>query len=618
MIIRNNILTNSICKDIKATYFPNENLKFVDTINQLNRNKSYYKNVFFNLDVIFDKSNICRNMSFENCIFIGNLEFSDCSLSSVDIKNVKFLNNNRYLNIDNLNFINKHMDNGLMFKNIVVDSVRFSEVVSQLDIRFYNSTIQDNLSFDNVRFNYEFQFFNDEKNFYNSIVIKKSTNVEKPLFLIKTKIHKQLNFNNCDFYKGFDMPNVLNFSICFSYGYIYKVMSYPKTTFEKFAIFNNINFKEMLDLSNSFFFERLVIEKCKISNYLDISSSEFKSDLILKETEIVNSIICSNSIILGVFDLSASKSYSNCMKQIGKLLLNETIIKKKAIFHHRVISEVNLNNTKFEALADFYDVEFLSPVRFYKTDFRETTVFSKSRFKELAVFHYSAIEGNMIFRDAEFKKGLNLAPVNIGTNGQLNVFNLNVADFKPNKDAQDIDSSNTAWMKISPSHQRETFRILKDQALKQNNRIESLKWQAREVEAYRKELYSNDKYKCFFIGKEKVNKFILFANRISNQHNENPWRGFRFIFWASIIGLNIMLINIYFSNSEISFSFGLNDFDKKIALIFSNLFKIINITNWNYKPLNIETHWTYIILSIVRIFVGFGIYQTVQAFRKFK
>ncbi|MCP4336273.1 MAG: hypothetical protein GY679_00265 [Mycoplasma sp.] len=51
---------------------------------------------------------------------------------------------------------------------------------------------------------------------------------------------------------------------------------------------------------------------------------------------------------------------------------------------------------------------------------------------------------------------------------------------------------------------------------------------------------------------------------------------------------------------------------------FKIFFQFLNITNWDYKPFGIEDNGiVYIILFIGRIFIGYGYYQTIQAFRKY-
>jgi len=60
-----------------------------------------------------------------------------------------------------------------------------------------------------------------------------------------------------------------------------------------------------------------------------------------------------------------------------------------------------------------------------------------------------------------------------------------------------------------------------------------------------------------------------------------------------------------------SFSF---DF---IGLNFKQALQMLNLTDWKYTPFDINYSWAYGVLFVGRIVIGFGIYQTIQAFRKF-
>ena len=45
--------------------------------------------------------------------------------------------------------------------------------------------------------------------------------------------------------------------------------------------------------------------------------------------------------------------------------------------------------------------------------------------------------------------------------------------------------------------------------------------------------------------------------------------------------------------------------------------QFLNITEWDYKLFDAKYYWAYIPLLVGRIFVGLGVYQTIQAFRKY-
>lgn len=45
--------------------------------------------------------------------------------------------------------------------------------------------------------------------------------------------------------------------------------------------------------------------------------------------------------------------------------------------------------------------------------------------------------------------------------------------------------------------------------------------------------------------------------------------------------------------------------------------QFLNITEWDYKLFDAKYYWAYIPLLVGHIFVGLGVYQTIQAFRKY-
>jgi hypothetical protein len=58
-----------------------------------------------------------------------------------------------------------------------------------------------------------------------------------------------------------------------------------------------------------------------------------------------------------------------------------------------------------------------------------------------------------------------------------------------------------------------------------------------------------------------------------------------------------------------------------IPITIKYFLQFLNIAKWGYSPFGIDIQKSYpegyIILFIGRIFIGYGYYQTIQAFRKF-
>ena len=91
-----------------------------------------------------------------------------------------------------------------------------------------------------------------------------------------------------------------------------------------------------------------------------------------------------------------------------------------------------------------------------------------------------------------------------------------------------------------------------------------------------------------------------------------PFKGVRFTITSTILLYIILIYSIKLENDiQLSYSIEYLGINIKQAL------QLINITNWNYKPFNKDYEWSYIILFLSRIIISFGLYQTIQAFRKY-
>lgn len=111
-------------------------------------------------------------------------------------------------------------------------------------------------------------------------------------------------------------------------------------------------------------------------------------------------------------------------------------------------------------------------------------------------------------------------------------------------------------------------------------------------------------------------RILLFLNKISNNFGTNWMAGVNFTILIGLITLLPIIWLIDFNYNDILF------FDPSpngIGNFLYNLGQIINIAEWSdIKIYGTEiTSWSYVWLFIGRIFIGYGYYQTIQAFRKY-
>lgn len=146
-----------------------------------------------------------------------------------------------------------------------------------------------------------------------------------------------------------------------------------------------------------------------------------------------------------------------------------------------------------------------------------------------------------------------------------------------------------------------TIRTIKNQLLKVENKIDYLKFRAYEMEIHRKNLKSE---------KSSIathNRILLKLNKITSSYNESWVRG---LFMTLVYGFTLY-IPLYFSK-----------FNEPISSILFNTFwtgyfKFL-IPNFNSPFGNDLNSWyEYMFFIIGKIMIGFGIYETIQSFRKY-
>jgi hypothetical protein len=320
---------------------------------------------------------------------------------------------------------------------------------------------------------------------------------------------------------------------------------------------------------------------------------------------------------------------------------------------------LRLNNTTFNELADFWGSTFSERVIFYKVNFNATTVFSSATFMKNVLFTYTKIKTLLILRGAKVTKGIDLSLAIL--EGELSIFDFDLNKFKSINGPFIKDD----WLKsydgivaeigdIPLKNKRETYRIIKNQLINQKNSFDASKYSYLEQRTYRKEvLYKifpsikkqikeNKKNFYAIIKSEKKiiskilngsyfllkiiinwfnaisNYLLLSLNRISNRHGTSYIFGVIFTLSVGTLFYYLSILNA-----------GLYEF---AWLIDSSIFKenlgsfaqfIIPTHRFDYAARyfanTVETnHYFYLWDVIGRIFVSYGIYQTIKAFRKFR
>lgn len=155
----------------------------------------------------------------------------------------------------------------------------------------------------------------------------------------------------------------------------------------------------------------------------------------------------------------------------------------------------------------------------------------------------------------------------------------------------------------------ETFTILKSKYINQNDRVNELIFRKEEFEALLRNSIANQKF---------YDTTILLLSKISNSYGTKWQVG---ILFTLIVSLLFYFLYIYLLDDAAPFSLGYTNWQSFVCasdIGSTYYFKFLDITHdTNFitqKPISI---WANLVDFLGRIFIAFGFYQTIQAFRKF-
>lgn len=299
--------------------------------------------------------------------------------------------------------------------------------------------------------------------------------------------------------------------------------------------------------------------------------------------------------------------------------LQNTRFEKKARFRKcNFNGKTNFSNTVFKDLADFWRCTFEKNVIFYKTDFLATAVFSAASFKENVLFTYSLIDKLILFRGTKIEKGFDISTAI--RSGEMGIFDFHVKDYKClnknlSEEAYERAISETAEIPIK--NKRETFRILKQEHISQNNVVHSIEYKTLENETYLKENLSK-----LLRGESIVscvsNLFVLSLNWLSSRFGVSYFQAafFTLIFGGLFYYFTILSTSKY----AMAVNFDWNIFYENIPTYSSYLLPThrFDFLGEGFGEKYSFSNWFYFFDIFGRIVIGYGIYQTIQAFRKFR
>jgi uncharacterized protein YjbI with pentapeptide repeats len=320
--------------------------------------------------------------------------------------------------------------------------------------------------------------------------------------------------------------------------------------------------------------------------------------------------------------------FRDCIFQ--SISFKDTTLLNKIRFRDCDFHNVNFRNTTFDELADFWRCRFHNATTFFKTDFNKTTVFSGATFDHNVLFTYSFIGERMIFRGTTFKEGLDLSLAIIA--GDLSCFEIDLGStfraisMKAYDKKEDYEKDYEDFVcdqdEIPIQNKRETFRIIKDHFISNQNFASSVKYKKFENATLGTEIWSRKhkpyspyhKSKNWFRFNNFMDSITLYLNFISNRHGSS---------WSAALGFIIVGGGLFFLLSlcqleRYYFTLCLSESSFSIFFEFFPQF-IIPTHKFGYLGSIKSDEASFFVFDFVgRLIVGYGLYQFVVAFRKFR
>lgn len=475
------------------------------------------------------------------------------------------------------------------------------------------------------------KIINSPQDFYNEINISYGLynciiDIDK---ILLESLTKNLIFENCKFKTKFiHLYNIKN-----------KALS---------ITFRGCSFEGRLEISNSLFynlsFENIhVLENLYIhggyASEVKINHFSFKNEFKRAESPLKAKIEISNSVFES-FDFFNVNHTGDFFKfhnnQIGSKDFNSSILRQ--CFDNSWICNANFSNNIFNEKTSFFRTIFTQDQERWDTPYYNGTVFFKNTFHDVN-FENTNFYKNCQFDKCNFNEKAVFRNINNYSIGDLSFYECN---FHGRVDFEDARAKELAFsfcqfectasflysivetfilernifnkavyfddLQILSINNcsRKSFRTIKQELQKSENRIDYNRFRSYELAAYYNELKWYGDFK---------DKFILWATKWSTGF-EHSWR--RALVFTLLSCL--LFYSLFFISENYMYSFDIN----YIREYLSGYFRFLIVTDF-YNPLSNgreyihatnTTGWFIFIFG--KIVIAFGIYEMIQAFRKFK
>ncbi|HEF8027975.1 TPA: hypothetical protein SBC10_001053 [Campylobacter jejuni] len=311
-----------------------------------------------------------------------------------------------------------------------------------------------------TKFNFEF---------YNGLILNQLS-ITNGLSLKRENYNKSLKFSNCKFNKEFCIARInIGKQIVFENIYFLKNVFIEWVNFNEnsYLRFFKCNFKKQCNFKYNIFYNEI--------DFLDIYTNE----LILEQIIFNKFLYIQNSTINNI-NLWKNKFKNRCyfMDSVFGNKNNENIKLNFSNAHFE--DNAYFNNSKFYSYADFHECEFDDIACFYGVKFYKTPNFSACYFKEPKAVNLINVDIDKL----DFKSVEKYIEDNYKDESYKN-------ETKGIQDEKEIFKIQNEYRLRYAKNLKDSFRVIKDVLITQNNTLEAQEWHKLELYAKEKENHIN-------------------------------------------------------------------------------------------------------------------------------
>ena len=444
-----------------------------------------------------------------------------------------------------------------------------NEISSETDFINFNATIKGNyIIISNCKIKYdiiisdllinELYINNNIENYSldNNVILFKNTTFENSVEILLNYNKNNLRFKNCKFNE-----NILIYNSSSSITFI-------ETYFENLTEINLNNNNNNISFKNTHFNNAVTVTNMNGEGIILFQNPTFKDVLIFNKC-LIDSTILFNKPQIDMIHLN------------NDIIFHDSTFEKCIFGHFSFDKDLIFRNTEFKNDVIFVESFFLGRIAF-----ESYTGFGKTKFSE-----------NLYFENCTINK-MNFNYIIIDTTISLNKNTIEFIDMKDTIIRNgSILMDSTEFKKVS---NESTARLLKSESIKSSNT--SLAYFFKSVEL-------NFHYNSKMLTYKNISEItVLFFNKWSNKFGMSWTRGviFTVIVWILFFSITVMCrdgigTNFIWTNQQyLQESF-------RYLIIYNNI-ELLN-SNFNLAE--------FLFFILGKIFISYGIFQTISAFRKY-